>query len=75
LKHTHQSVLIATLFHGATNTFGFLTPGLDNATRWWLIAGVYSAAALLVGIIYGARLHRARSAESPDPYLSASARS
>jgi len=34
LKNTRGSVLLATLFHGATNTFGFLTPGLQTATRW-----------------------------------------
>jgi len=37
LKHTRGSVLLTTLLHGSTNTFGFLTPGLDTATRWWLI--------------------------------------
>jgi membrane protease YdiL (CAAX protease family) len=73
LKHTHQSVLIATLFHGATNTFGFLTPGLDNATRWWLIAGAYSAAALLVGIIFGAGLYRDRSLGRAGPSIPATA--
>ena len=64
LKHTHGSVLIATLLHGATNTFGFLTPGLDTATRWWLIAIVYGVAALLVAIVFGAQLQRAPSVTS-----------
>jgi membrane protease YdiL (CAAX protease family) len=56
LKYTRGSVLIATLFHGSTNTFVFLTPGLDIAARWWLIAAMYCAAALLVAIIYGVNL-------------------
>jgi membrane protease YdiL (CAAX protease family) len=69
LKHTRGSVIITTLLHGATNTFGFLTPGLDTATRWWLLAGVYCAAALLVAIIYGAGLHRSRPGGNLDPSL------
>ena len=67
LKHTRGSVLMATLLHGATNTFGFLTPGLDTATRWWLIAATYCVAAILVAIIYGAHLSRAPSAKDSNP--------
>jgi len=59
MKNTRGSVLIATLFHGATNTFGFLTPGLEVETRWWLIAIVYTAAALV--IILGTRVRLQRS--------------
>jgi membrane protease YdiL (CAAX protease family) len=64
LKHTRGSVLIATFLHGATNTFGFLTPTLDVATRRWLIAGVYSAGAILIIVMYGGQLYRARSTAS-----------
>jgi membrane protease YdiL (CAAX protease family) len=73
LKHTQGSVLIATLLHGATNTFGFLTPNLDNATRWWLIAGVYGIAAILLVIFYGMQLHRSETTSTLDPSLSGSA--
>jgi len=61
LKYTRGSVLIATLLHGSTNTFGFLTPGIDTAARWWLIAGVYCLAALMVAVIYGTQLSHAPS--------------
>ena len=50
LKSTRGSVLLTTLLHGSTNTFGFLTPGLDNTARWWLIATLYAASALVVVI-------------------------
>jgi len=73
LKHTRGSVLIATLLHGATNTFGFLTPSLDTATRWWLIASVYCAAALLVSILHGSQLHHSQTTARLDPSLTASA--
>lgn len=58
MKSSSGSVLIATLFHGASNTFGFLTPSLDIGTRWWLLGGVYCAAALLNTAVYGVRLSR-----------------
>jgi membrane protease YdiL (CAAX protease family) len=70
LKYTRGSVLIATLFHGSTNTFGFLTPGLDTIARWWLIGFVYMAAALVVALVFGVRLFRSRSAGSAESYLS-----
>jgi membrane protease YdiL (CAAX protease family) len=67
LKSSRGSVLIATLFHGASNTFGFLTPSLETATRWWLLAGVYCAAALLVVTVYGVQLSRnSASANTPN---------
>lgn len=72
LKHTSGSVLITTLLHGATNTFGFLTPNLNTATRWWLIAGVYGAAALMLVILYGKQLHRSRSTARLDSPMTAS---
>jgi membrane protease YdiL (CAAX protease family) len=46
--HTRGSLLLATLFHGAVNTLGFINPAVDPSLRWWLIAGVYAAAALVV---------------------------
>jgi membrane protease YdiL (CAAX protease family) len=67
LKYTRGSVLIATLFHGSTNAFGFLTPGLEITARWWLIGAVYSGAALVVVAIYGVRLYRSRSVVSSEP--------
>lgn len=73
MKYTRGSLLIATLLHGSTNTFGFLTPGLDPATRWWLIALVYGLAALLVAIIFGVSLDRTRSAGPSEFPLSANA--
>jgi membrane protease YdiL (CAAX protease family) len=66
LNYTRGSVLLATLFHSSTNTFGFLTPGLEIATRWWLIGAVYCAAGLLVAIIFGVRLSRFRSTEHSE---------
>ena len=71
LKYTRGSVLIATLFHGSTNTFGFLTPGLDVTIRWWLIGGMYLGAAVLVALVFGVRLYRSRSPDSLEPSLSA----
>ena len=70
LKYTYGSVLITTLFHGSTNTFGFLTPGLETATRWWLTAAMYCLAALVVAILFGARLYRTRSAERSKSSIS-----
>jgi membrane protease YdiL (CAAX protease family) len=71
LKYTRASVLIATLFHGAANTFGFLSPGLDVASYRWLMALVYCLAALLVVVILGPQLGRIRSSERTDPSLPA----
>jgi CAAX protease family protein len=70
LKYTRGSILIATLLHGVTDTIGFLTPGLDTGIRWWLIAASYTAAALIIVIVYGAQLSRAQSTDLPDPALS-----
>jgi len=72
LKHTRGSVLIATLLHGSTNSLGFLTPSLEPAIRWWLIAAVYCAAALLVAFLYGKQLHRSRAVTKLDPFSSIS---
>ena len=48
MRRANGSVVIATLFHGAFNTFGVLTPSLSTAERWWLTAIVYSLAAAIV---------------------------
>ena len=69
LKYTRRSILIATLFHGAANTFGFLVPDLDVATYRWLLAVVYCLAALLIVVIFGSQLDRSRSPRHPDHSL------
>lgn len=69
LKHTRGSVLISTLLHGATNTFGFLTPNIDTATRWWLIAGVYGVCAVLIVLLYRRQLDRSRTRAALDSSL------
>jgi membrane protease YdiL (CAAX protease family) len=56
--HTQGSLLIATLFHGAINSFGFVNNALDPAARWWLTGAVYVAAALIVSVIAGLNLRR-----------------
>jgi membrane protease YdiL (CAAX protease family) len=61
---TEGSLLIATLFHGAINSFGFVNNALDPASRWWLTGVVYVAAALLVSIIAGLTLARKPAAQA-----------
>jgi pimeloyl-ACP methyl ester carboxylesterase/membrane protease YdiL (CAAX protease family) len=51
MRRSGGSVIIATLFHGSFNTFGFLTPSLTLAERWWLTAVIYSLAATLVVVL------------------------
>ena len=51
MRRANGSVVIATLFHGAFNTFGVLTPSLSTAERWWLTAIVYSLAAAIVLVL------------------------
>jgi hypothetical protein len=63
--------LIATLFHGAFNTFGFLTPSIDAATRAWLVGGAYVMAALVITSVYGFRLSRHASSETPEKLANA----
>ena len=41
------SLLIATLLHGAFNAFTFVTPGLDTAERWWIVAPLWVLAAII----------------------------
>jgi membrane protease YdiL (CAAX protease family) len=57
--HTGGSVLVATLLHGAINfSQGFFLGGVDPAREYWLLAGVYGAAALAVAIVFGSNLSR-----------------
>ncbi len=55
--HTQGSLLLATLFHGAIDSFGFVNNALDPVTRWWLIGIVYVAAACVV-VVTNVRLGR-----------------
>ncbi len=48
---TEGSVVIATLFHGAVNTFGIVNAGASPLQRGWGNALAYGAAALLLGIL------------------------
>jgi membrane protease YdiL (CAAX protease family) len=55
------SVLIASLLHGAINfSQGFFLGGVDPAKEYWLLAAVYSAAALAVALVFGTNLSRKR---------------
>jgi membrane protease YdiL (CAAX protease family) len=65
--HTQGSLLLATLFHGAIDSFGFVNNALDPVTRWWLIGIVYMAAGLLVFIIAGLNLGRQPAAQGATP--------
>ena len=57
--HTSGSVLLATLAHGAINLFqGVFFGGVDPAAQYWLLAGVYGAAALVLVLVCGPRLTR-----------------
>jgi membrane protease YdiL (CAAX protease family) len=48
---TGGSVIIATLFHGAVNTFGLVNTGASAAVRGWGNALAYGTAALVIGLI------------------------
>jgi membrane protease YdiL (CAAX protease family) len=57
--HTAGSVLVATLLHGAINlSQGFFLGGIDPVREYWLLAGVYGAAALAVVLVFGPNLSR-----------------
>ena len=61
--HARGSVLIASLMHGAINlSQGFFLGGVDPASEYWLLAGVYGAAALAVALVFGSNLSRRPSA-------------
>ena len=50
-RPTAGSVIIATLFHGAVNTFGIVNTGASAAQRGWGNALSYGIAALVIGTI------------------------
>jgi uncharacterized protein len=56
--HTQGSLLIATLFHGAINSLGFVNNALGPASRWWLMGIVYVVAALIVSVVASLNLRR-----------------
>ena len=56
---TGGSVLIATVFHGAINlSQGFFLGGVEPARQYWLLAGVYVLAALVVVLRLGPTMRR-----------------
>ena len=63
--HARGSVLIASLMHGAINlSQGYFLGGVDPARMYWVLAGVYGMAALVVALVFGASLSRKHRAES-----------
>jgi uncharacterized protein len=57
--HSRGSVLVATLFHGAINlSQGLILGGLDPAREYWLLAAVYTVAALVLVVAVGPGLSR-----------------
>ena len=61
---TRGSVLIATLLHGAINfSQGFFLAGIDPSREYWLLAAVYSLAALVLVSATGPNLSRKPQAE------------
>jgi membrane protease YdiL (CAAX protease family) len=52
-NHTHGSVLLAWLFHGAINTLIFVNNAIDIVQRWWLSAAVYGVVAVVVVLVAG----------------------
>jgi membrane protease YdiL (CAAX protease family) len=68
--HTEGSVLVATLLHGAINlSQGFFLGGVDPAREYWLLAGVYGAAALAVALVFGTNLSRRPSVVEGRPRM------
>ena len=66
--HSRESVLIASLMHGAINlSQGFFLGGVDPASEYWLLAAVYGVAALGVALAFGANLSRKRYVEANRP--------
>ena len=51
-QKTAGSVLIATLFHGAVNTFGWINPGADPELRGWFNALCYGLLAVVVSPLW-----------------------
>jgi membrane protease YdiL (CAAX protease family) len=68
-NHTHGSLWIAWLFHAAINVSGaFLFIG-DNVRQWWLSAGVFAAAALIVILVTGSNLARKTTAPGESSFI------
>jgi membrane protease YdiL (CAAX protease family) len=66
--HSRESVLIASLMHGAINlSQGFFLGGVDPAKEYWLLAAVYGVAALGVALAFGANLSSKRYVEADRP--------
>jgi membrane protease YdiL (CAAX protease family) len=64
--HTHGSVLIATLFHGAINlSQGFFLGGIAGASRYWLLSIVYGVAALIAAVVLGLNASRKSTFAGP----------
>ncbi|MBK9214146.1 MAG: CPBP family intramembrane metalloprotease [Chloracidobacterium sp.] len=62
-ERTRGSVLIATLFHGAVNTFGFTTVAAGPDLRGWSNAVSYGVVAIAIGGLAWGR-HHTRSART-----------
>jgi len=68
-NRTHGSVWIAWLFHAAINvSAGFLFIG-DNLRQWWLSAGVFAVAALIIVIVNGSNLARQTTAPMESAFI------
>jgi hypothetical protein len=66
--HTHGSVLIAGLMHGAINLFqGLLLGGIDPAREYWLLAAVYGVAVLALLAAAGLNLYRKSGVPAEAP--------
>ncbi len=64
--HTHGSVLIATLFHGAINlSQGFFVGSIAGASRYWLLSIVYGVAALIAAVVLGLNAYRKSAVAGP----------
>jgi hypothetical protein len=66
--HTLDSVLLATLFHGAINlSQGLFVGGIEGATQYWLLCIVYGVAALIAAFALGWNSLRKRAGASAAP--------
>jgi membrane protease YdiL (CAAX protease family) len=54
-QRTRGSVVIATVFHGAVNTFGVVTIGTDAILRGWGNAVAYGISAAIIGVVFRSR--------------------